>query len=120
MFKQFAETLSKPGMQPLISEREARWQVGLVGRHARVVTEISLTMVEQCPIERGRRPSYSGRTGHSARTLVFEVAERFPMSVDAAIYAFDSPRLGKHAGSIIVFGMHRCVRLVYHRPELVS
>ena len=85
--------LKKLGISPRITATEAPWQNGLVERHGQVLAEIVRVTIEQSQLAgaedmrlagvmagtaKNRRPD---RTGHSARTRVFGVADRFPGGV---------------------------------------
>ena len=99
------------GIEPHVTATESPWQNGLVERHGQVLGEIVSIMVDQSQLKgeadmhmagifaavaKNRRPD---RTGHSARTRLFGVAERFPGSV------LDARLEGENAAEI-----ERCVR----------
>ena len=99
------------GIEPHVTATESPWQNGLVERHGQVLGEIVSIMVDQSQLKgeadmhmagvfaataKNRRPD---RTGHSARTRLFGVAERFPGSV------LDARLEGENVAEI-----ERCVR----------
>ena len=102
-FKHFQTMASRMGAETRVIATEAPWQNGLVEKHGAVLGEIMTALVDKCQLEgpedmalaahfaaaaKNRRPD---RTGHSARTRVFGVEEKFPGSVVDALQDGENP-----------------------------